>query len=237
MTDDRSVDGRAVSLREYAGGVARLVMTTGTPPLDFVQPNRDRTPVQATRRTASSSAPRASTLAARRALDRRRQAAAARMLATCGIPCRPRDSAPSASLPSRSTTRRGRRRPRSPRPATSSTPPRTGSTWRHPQRPVLRPGAPPPPRRRARLRARRRPDDVHGAGRPGHGQGPLVLRRARRPAAGRHRRSATWSPSDNDVLVLAERGRDGSSRPAASTASGAASRSSRCAGSATPPSW
>ena len=35
-------------------------------------------------------------LAARHALDRRRGAAAARVLARCGIPCRPRDSAPSA---------------------------------------------------------------------------------------------------------------------------------------------
>jgi hypothetical protein len=49
VTSDRSIDGRAVSLRQYAGGVARLVVTTGTPPLDFVQPNRDRTPMQATR--------------------------------------------------------------------------------------------------------------------------------------------------------------------------------------------
>ena len=49
VTSDRTVDGRAVSLREYDGGVARLVMTTSTPPLHFVQPDRDRTPMQAIR--------------------------------------------------------------------------------------------------------------------------------------------------------------------------------------------
>ena len=50
VTDDRVVDGGALSTREYADGTVRVVVTTGFPPLDFVQPNRDRTPAEATRR-------------------------------------------------------------------------------------------------------------------------------------------------------------------------------------------
>jgi hypothetical protein len=49
VTDQRTVDGGAISTREYADGTVRVVVTTGYPPLDFVQPNRDRTPREATR--------------------------------------------------------------------------------------------------------------------------------------------------------------------------------------------
>ncbi len=49
VTDDRTVDGGAVSTREYADGTVRVVVTTGFPDLDFVQPDRDRTPAEATR--------------------------------------------------------------------------------------------------------------------------------------------------------------------------------------------
>jgi len=49
VTGRRTVDGGAISTREYADGTVRVVVTTGYPPLDFVQPNRDRTPREATR--------------------------------------------------------------------------------------------------------------------------------------------------------------------------------------------
>jgi hypothetical protein len=49
LTVDRSVDGGAVSTRQYADGTVRVVVATGFPPLDFVQPNRDRTAGEATR--------------------------------------------------------------------------------------------------------------------------------------------------------------------------------------------
>jgi hypothetical protein len=49
VTGQRTVDGGAISTREYADGTVRVVVTTGFPPLDFVQPNRDRTPREATR--------------------------------------------------------------------------------------------------------------------------------------------------------------------------------------------
>ena len=49
LTDRRSIDGSLVSTREYADGTVRVVLTSGYPPLDFVQPNRDRTPAQATK--------------------------------------------------------------------------------------------------------------------------------------------------------------------------------------------
>jgi hypothetical protein len=49
VSSDRSIDGGSVSAREYPDGTVRLVVTTGTPPLDFVQPNRDRSPAEATR--------------------------------------------------------------------------------------------------------------------------------------------------------------------------------------------
>ena len=49
VTGQRTVDGGAISTREYADGTVRVVVTTGYPPLDFVQPNRDRTPREATR--------------------------------------------------------------------------------------------------------------------------------------------------------------------------------------------
>jgi Beta propeller domain len=48
FTGARTVDGGAVSTREYANGMVRVVVATGFPPLDFVQPNRDRTPAEAT---------------------------------------------------------------------------------------------------------------------------------------------------------------------------------------------
>ncbi|QWZ08262.1 beta-propeller domain-containing protein [Nocardioides panacis] len=50
VTDQQVVDGGALSTREYADGTVRVVVTTDFPPLDFVQPNRDRTPAEATRR-------------------------------------------------------------------------------------------------------------------------------------------------------------------------------------------
>ena len=43
------MDGGAISTREYADGTVRVVVTTGYPPLDFVQPNQDRTPREAPR--------------------------------------------------------------------------------------------------------------------------------------------------------------------------------------------
>ena len=49
FTGDRAVDGGAVSTREYPDGTVRVVVATGYPPLDFVQPNADRTPREATR--------------------------------------------------------------------------------------------------------------------------------------------------------------------------------------------
>ena len=49
VTGQRTIDGGAISTREYADGTVRVVVTTGYPPLDFVQPNRDRTPREATR--------------------------------------------------------------------------------------------------------------------------------------------------------------------------------------------
>lgn len=49
VTGQRTVDGGAISTREYGDGTVRVVVTTGYPPLDFVQPNRDRTPREATR--------------------------------------------------------------------------------------------------------------------------------------------------------------------------------------------
>lgn len=49
FTGHQAIDGGAISTREYADGTVRVVVTTGYPPLDFVQPNRDRTPRQATR--------------------------------------------------------------------------------------------------------------------------------------------------------------------------------------------
>ncbi len=82
VTDDRVVDGGALSTREYADGTVRVVVTTGFPPLDFVQPNRDRTPAEATRRNRELVRRRRHRrLAARRAVERRLGAAAARVLA------------------------------------------------------------------------------------------------------------------------------------------------------------
>ncbi len=49
VTDHQVVDGGAISTREYADGTVRVVVTTGYPPLDFVQPNRDRSAREATR--------------------------------------------------------------------------------------------------------------------------------------------------------------------------------------------
>jgi hypothetical protein len=49
VTDSRTVDGGALSTREYADGTVRVVVSTGYPQLDFVRPNRDRTTSQATR--------------------------------------------------------------------------------------------------------------------------------------------------------------------------------------------
>ena len=49
ITDDRSIDGGSVSARQYPDGTVRVVVTTGYPPLDFVQPNRDRSEAEATR--------------------------------------------------------------------------------------------------------------------------------------------------------------------------------------------
>ena len=48
VTEQERVDGTVVSSREYAGHTARVVVTDGYPPLDFVTPNRDRTARQAT---------------------------------------------------------------------------------------------------------------------------------------------------------------------------------------------
>jgi hypothetical protein len=48
FTGDQSVDGGAISTREYADGTVRVVVTTGYPTLDFVRPDRNRTPLQAT---------------------------------------------------------------------------------------------------------------------------------------------------------------------------------------------
>ncbi|MEO5709742.1 MAG: beta-propeller domain-containing protein [Nocardioidaceae bacterium] len=50
FTGNEAIDGGAISTREYADGTVRVVVTTGYPPLDFVQPNRDRTARQATAR-------------------------------------------------------------------------------------------------------------------------------------------------------------------------------------------
>jgi hypothetical protein len=50
VTSHRAVDGGAVSTREYADGTVRIVVTTGLPPMDFVEPNRDRSPAAALRR-------------------------------------------------------------------------------------------------------------------------------------------------------------------------------------------
>jgi Beta propeller domain len=48
VSDDRSVDGSAVSTREYADGTVRVVLRTGYPTLHFVHPDRDHTAAQAT---------------------------------------------------------------------------------------------------------------------------------------------------------------------------------------------
>ena len=49
VTASRSIDGSALSTRQYQDGTVRVVLTTGDPPLDFVSPNRDRSPREATR--------------------------------------------------------------------------------------------------------------------------------------------------------------------------------------------
>jgi len=46
VSDDRSVDGSAVSTREYADGTVRVVLRTGYPTLHFVHPDRDHTAAQ-----------------------------------------------------------------------------------------------------------------------------------------------------------------------------------------------
>jgi hypothetical protein len=48
VSDDLSIDGGALSTREYPDGTVRVVLSTGSPPLDFVHPNRDRTLAEAT---------------------------------------------------------------------------------------------------------------------------------------------------------------------------------------------
>ena len=50
VTGNQAIDGGAISTREYADGTVRMVVTTGYPALDFVQPNRDRSAREATRR-------------------------------------------------------------------------------------------------------------------------------------------------------------------------------------------
>jgi hypothetical protein len=50
ITDHRTVDGGAISTREYADGTVRVVVTTGYPSLDFVHPGPDRSAREATRR-------------------------------------------------------------------------------------------------------------------------------------------------------------------------------------------
>lgn len=49
VTGDERVDGGIVMAREYGDGTVRVVLTTGYPPLDFVYPNRDRSPAEAKR--------------------------------------------------------------------------------------------------------------------------------------------------------------------------------------------
>ena len=49
LTDDRSLDGVAVSTRQYADGTVRVVLRADSPRLDFVHPDRDRTLAEATR--------------------------------------------------------------------------------------------------------------------------------------------------------------------------------------------
>ena len=49
LVSHQRIDGDLVAAREYGDGTVRVVVTTGLPPLDFVQPNRDRTPRQAER--------------------------------------------------------------------------------------------------------------------------------------------------------------------------------------------
>ena len=48
ITDHRTVDGGAISTREYADGTVRVVVTTGYPPLDFVHPGPGRSAREAT---------------------------------------------------------------------------------------------------------------------------------------------------------------------------------------------
>jgi hypothetical protein len=48
LVSNQRVDGGLVSARLYPDGTVRAVVSTGLPPLDFVQPNRDRTRRQAT---------------------------------------------------------------------------------------------------------------------------------------------------------------------------------------------
>ncbi|NUR06923.1 MAG: hypothetical protein HOQ45_07935, partial [Nocardioidaceae bacterium] len=48
VTSDQSVDGGAVSTRQYADGVVRVVLTNQAPALRFVQPGDGRTPARAT---------------------------------------------------------------------------------------------------------------------------------------------------------------------------------------------
>jgi hypothetical protein len=48
LTDDRTLDGSAVSTREYADGTVRVVLSTGYPSLGFVHPGVGRTAAEAT---------------------------------------------------------------------------------------------------------------------------------------------------------------------------------------------
>jgi len=49
ITDHRTIDGGAISTREYADGTVRVVVTTGYPKLEFVHPGPDLSAREATR--------------------------------------------------------------------------------------------------------------------------------------------------------------------------------------------
>ena len=48
LLSDRTVDGEPVAVREYAGGTVRVVVSSHAPRIPFVQPDRQRTPAEAT---------------------------------------------------------------------------------------------------------------------------------------------------------------------------------------------
>ncbi len=218
-----SVDGTLVAAREYGDGTVRAVVGTGLPQLDFVTPTPHRSPQEATRANRAVVARRVSTTGCRGSRgDGGAPPAAARLHRGPAPRTGTRASARSACSPSRSAPRaRPRPPPPSRPPATWSTPRRTGSTsppWTPAGGALCR--SPPGWRRAAcrartagaRLRPHRRGHDVRrvsGACR-GTVARPLVVQRARGPAAGRHRLWDAGGPRGRTPCTCSRRTASGS---------------------------